>query len=174
MYAIVEASGRQWKVEPGTRLDVNRVSEAVGGFHTLDRVLLAHDGTQLQVGRPVVAGAQVVCEVVDHRLGPKVISYHFRRRENWRKTVGHRQQLTRLLVKDIVLAGQPAASRAKAEPVHQEVAAKAPVKPRAQKAAATKASAAADAVVAAAPKRSVVNPAPRLPVVRGEGISHGA
>ena len=126
MYAIVEAGGRQWKVEPGTRLDVNRVSATVGGLHTLDRVLLAHDGTQLKVGRPVVAGAQVVCEVVDHRLGPKVISYHFRRRENWRKTVGHRQQLTRLLVKDIVLAGQAA---------QQESAAKTPAKPRAKAAA---------------------------------------
>lgn len=101
MYAIIEFSGRQWKVEPGSRLDVNRVGGAVGQPYAVDKVLLAHDGTRAQVGQPYVPGAKVVCEVVEHRLGPKVISYKFRRRENWRKTRGHRQPLTRLLVKDI-------------------------------------------------------------------------
>jgi len=62
---------------------------------------MAHDGSQLRLGQPYVAGMAVTCEVLEHRLGPKEISYHFRRRENWRKTVGHRQQLTRLLVKAI-------------------------------------------------------------------------
>ena len=101
MYAVVEVGGRQWKVQPGTRLDVNRLATEVGKPHLVDRVLLAQDGQQIQVGRPYLQGAKVVCEVVEHRLGPKTISYHFRRRENWRKTVGHRQPLTRLLVKEI-------------------------------------------------------------------------
>ena len=119
MYAVVEASGRQWKVEPGMRLVINRVSSPVGSQHTLDRVLFAHDGMHAKVGRPYVEGAQVICEVVEHGLGPKTISYHFRRRENWRKTVGHRQPLSRLLVKDIVLSGAaepPTASAATQEP----------------------------------------------------------
>lgn len=118
MYAIIELGGRQWKVEPGTRLEVNRLAGAAGSTHTVERVLFAHDGAQAQVGRPYVPGAQVVCEVVEHRQGPKVISFHFRRRENWRKTVGHRQPLTRLIVKDILLstttasASEPAAMAA--------------------------------------------------------------
>ena len=117
MYAIIEVGGRQWKVEPGTQLDVNRVPSEVGSTHTVDRVLLAYDGEEVKVGRPYLAGAQVVCEVLTHRLGPKEISYHFRRRENWRKTVGHRQPLTRLVVKDIVLAGgPPKAKTVKARP----------------------------------------------------------
>lgn len=103
MYAIIEVGGRQWKVEPGTRLEVNRVPAKVGATHTVERVLLAHDGRTLQVGRPYLEGAKVVCEVVAHPRGPKTISYHFRRRENWRKTVGHRQDLTRLVVKDLLL-----------------------------------------------------------------------
>ena len=110
LYAIVELSGRQWKVEPGTRLEVNRVVTEIGAQHVVERVLFAHDGQQAQVGRPYVAGAKVVCEVIEHRRGPKVISYHFRRRENWRKTVGHRQSLTRLVVKDIVLSSPVAGS----------------------------------------------------------------
>jgi large subunit ribosomal protein L21 len=112
MYAVIEAGGHQWKVELGTQLDINRVATEVGSPHTLERVLLAHDGAALQIGRPYVEGAKVVCEVIAHRLGVKTISYHFRRRENWRKTVGHRQPLTRLLVKDIFLNGKQASAAA--------------------------------------------------------------
>ena len=103
MYAIIEVGGRQWKVEAGTRLDINRVPTAVGKQHTVERVLLAHDGTELRIGRPYLTGAKVVCEVVEQRRGPKTVSYHYRRRENWRKTVGHRQDLSRLVVKEITL-----------------------------------------------------------------------
>lgn len=103
MYAIVEAGGRQWKVEPGSRLRINQIATAAGSQQTLDKVLLAHNGSRVQVGRPYVPGASVVCEVLDHRPGPKTIAYHFRRRENWRKTVGHRQPLTTLLVKELKL-----------------------------------------------------------------------
>ena len=114
MYAIVEVGGRQWKVQPGSRLDVNRVPTAVGAQHAVERILLAHDGQQVQVGRPYVQGAKVICEVLAHRLGPKEISYHFRRRENWRKTVGHRQPLTRLVVKEIIVSGATAKPPVKA------------------------------------------------------------
>jgi len=119
MYAVIELGGRQWKVEPGTRLEVNRVPTEIGATHTVERILLAHDGSTLQVGRPYLEGAKVVCEVLEHRRGPKTISYHFRRRENWRKTVGHRQPLTRLVVKDILCAGTAAtpASVTAAKPV---------------------------------------------------------
>ncbi|OGX28467.1 MAG: 50S ribosomal protein L21 [Omnitrophica WOR_2 bacterium RIFCSPHIGHO2_02_FULL_67_20] len=103
MYAVIELGGRQWKVEPGTRLDVHRLAVQAGTTHTVERVLLTHDGQAMRIGRPYVEGAAVVCEVVEHRLGPKVISYHYRRRENWRKTVGHRQKLSRLVVKEVHL-----------------------------------------------------------------------
>jgi large subunit ribosomal protein L21 len=149
MYAVIEVGGRQWKVEPGSRLDVNRVTGDVGATHTVERVLLAYDGESMQVGSPYLAGAAVVCEVVEHRLGPKVISYHYRRRENWRKTVGHRQPLSRLEVKELRLPGgktvkapeksKPApAPRPKAAPAAPTAAAaKAPArKPAAKPAAA--------------------------------------
>ena len=106
MYAIIEFGGRQWKVEPGTRLTINRIPTAVGDQHTVDRVLLAHDGESVRIGRPYVKGAHVVCEVLEHGRGAKVVTYKFRRRENWRRTRGHRQPQTRVLVKDIAL-GKP-------------------------------------------------------------------
>ena len=105
-YAIVEMGGRQWRVEPGTRLDINRINGEVGSQHAVDQVLLARDGDRVEIGRPFVSGATVVCEVVEHRKGPKEIAYHFRRREQWRKTVGHRQPLTRLIVKEIQLGNR--------------------------------------------------------------------
>ena len=136
MYAIIELGGRQWKVEPGTRLDVNRVSAEVGGELPVERILFAQDGREMHVGRPYVQGAKVICEVLEHRLGPKVISYYFRRRENWRKTVGHRQPLSRLLVKEILVAGAREAA------VKSEPSVAAPVKkaraPRATATAAAK------------------------------------
>ena len=129
IYAIIELGGRQWKVEPGTRLEINRLASAIGSQLGVEQVLLAYDGAKAYVGRPYVPGAQVICEVLEHRLGPKVISYHFRRRENWRKTVGHRQPLTRLVVKDILLTGTPASAEPVAEAVTTGV-----LKPRATKA----------------------------------------
>ena len=106
MYAIVELGGRQWKVEPGSRLEVNRLDVPVGKKHEVTSVLLTQDGTDVKIGKPYVSGARVVCEVLEHPLGPKVISYHYRRRENWRKTRGHRQRLTQLLVKEIAATGK--------------------------------------------------------------------
>ena len=101
MYAIVELSGRQWKVEPGSRLTVNRVGGKVGSQQTVDRVLLASNGTTVQIGSPYCKGVKVVCEVLTHERGPKTLTYKFRRRENYRKTRGHRQEVSTLLVKDI-------------------------------------------------------------------------
>ena len=103
MYAIVETSGRQWRVEPGVQLVVNQLSGEVGSQHVLDRVLLASDGSATRIGQPYLSGAQVLCEILEHRKGPKTISYKFRRRENYRRIRGHRQLLTKLLVKDISL-----------------------------------------------------------------------
>ena len=103
MYAIIEAGGRQWRVQPGTQLAVHRVGSAVGAVHVFDRVLLARDDGTLKIGQPYVAGAKVLCEVLEQTRGPKVISYKFRRRENYRRIRGHRQELTKLLVKEISL-----------------------------------------------------------------------
>jgi large subunit ribosomal protein L21 len=101
MYAIIEAGGRQWKVEPGVQLTINRLAAEVGASHAIERVLLAGDGADVRIGRPYLSGAKVLCEVLEHTKGPKVITYKFRRRENYRKTKGHRQPLTKLLVKEI-------------------------------------------------------------------------
>ena len=102
-YAIVEVSGRQLRVVPGAQVQVDRVAADVGKPHVVSKVLLASDGKHVTIGKPYVAGAKVVCEVLDHPKGPKTISYKFRRRENFRRTRGGRALLTTLLIKGIEL-----------------------------------------------------------------------
>ena len=104
MYAIVQVGGLQHRVSPGETIETNELPTSVGKQVTLDQVLLAQDGKALHVGRPVLKGAKVVCEVASHFRGPKVIAFKFRRRESYKKTKGHRQNLTRLLVKEIKFA----------------------------------------------------------------------
>lgn len=104
MYAIVQVGGLQHRVSPGDTIETNELPTPVGKQVTLDQVLLAQDDQQLHIGRPTIKGATVLCEVATHVRGPKLIAFKFRRRESYKKTKGHRQRLTRLLVTEITLA----------------------------------------------------------------------
>ena len=103
MYAIVEILGQQFKVEQGKRLFVHRMNEAERGSTVeFDKVLLVDNDGAVIVGSPVVEGAKVVCEVVSHVRGEKVIVFHKKRRKGYRKRNGHRQDFTELTIKEIV------------------------------------------------------------------------
>ena len=106
MYAIVEMQGFQYRVEAGKKLFVNRIAELGKGAEvTFEKVLLVENNGEVTVGAPVVAGAKVVCEVLDNECrGEKVLVFHKKRRKGYRKLNGHRQDLTNLVVKEIVLA----------------------------------------------------------------------
>lgn len=85
------------------KLFVHRMNEAeVGSTVEFDRVLLVDNEGTVTVGTPVVEGAKVVCEVVSHLKGDKVIVFHKKRRKGYRKRKGHRQSFTELKVKEIV------------------------------------------------------------------------
>lgn len=103
MYAIVEILGQQFKVEQGKRLFVHRMNEAERGSTVeFDKVLLVDNDGAVTVGSPVVEGAKVVCEVVSHVRGEKVIVFHKKKRKGYRKRNGHRQDFTELTIKEIV------------------------------------------------------------------------
>ncbi|MFM2292456.1 MAG: hypothetical protein RIS29_2269 [Bacteroidota bacterium] len=103
MYAIVEILGQQFKVEAGKRLFIHRMNEAERGAQVeFDKVLLIDNEGAITVGAPVVAGAKVVCEVISHVRGEKVIVFHKKRRKGYRKRNGHRQDFTELFIKEIV------------------------------------------------------------------------
>ncbi|KGL49764.1 50S ribosomal protein L21 [Porphyromonas cangingivalis] len=103
MYGIVEIQGQQFKVENGQKLFVHHIKNvAQGDTVEFDRVLLLDNGS-VKVGSPVVDGAKVVCEVLDPLVkGEKVLIFHKKRRKGYRKLNGHRQQFTRLAVKEII------------------------------------------------------------------------
>lgn len=103
MYAIVEMQGQQFKVEAGKKLFVNRMEAEKGATVEFERVLLVDNDGKIKVGTPVVKGAKVVCEVLDDECrGEKVLVFHKKRRKGYKKLNGHRQDLTNLIVKEII------------------------------------------------------------------------
>ena len=103
MYAIVEINGQQFKAEQGKKLFVHHIKDAKEGQSVeFDKVLLVDNDGNVQVGAPTVEGAKVVCEVISHVRGEKVIIFHKKRRKGYRKRNGHRQNFTELAIKEIV------------------------------------------------------------------------
>lgn len=105
-YAIVEASGQQFWLQPNRYYDLDRLSADVDSTVTLDNVLLIKDGKGTTLGQPYVKGASVELKVMAHRRGPKLIVYKMRPKKKTRRKNGHRQELTRVMVQSISVAGK--------------------------------------------------------------------
>jgi large subunit ribosomal protein L21 len=101
MYAIVEAGGRQEKVAPGAFVVVDRLQAAPGAEITFDRVLLVETDAGVVAGKPYVAGATVTAIVEAQTQGKKIRVFKTKRRKQYRRTKGHRSQLTRVRVTSI-------------------------------------------------------------------------
>ena len=100
-YAIIKTGGKQYRVQEGDRVDVEKLDAQVGDTVTLGEVLLVNDGKSTQIGSPTVVGASVQAEVVDQFRAKKVIAFKFKRRKGYHKTKGHRRHLTRLEIKSL-------------------------------------------------------------------------
>lgn len=101
MYAVLETGGKQYRVAAGDTLEVERLPGEAGQTHTFDRVLLVNQDGQVKVGSPTVTSAAVVADIVEHLRGPKKIAFKMKRRKGYHRTVGHRQELTRVAIKEI-------------------------------------------------------------------------
>jgi len=101
-FAVVQTGGKQYKVSPGTVLEVETLPIAAGETVELDRVLLVARGDQVTVGTPTVAGAKVLATVTEHDRGDKIIVFKYKAKTRYRVKTGHRQNLTRLTVNEIV------------------------------------------------------------------------
>ena len=101
MYAIVNINGVQTRVEPDAVIQVPRLTGEPGAHLTFDQVLLVADGDSLAVGQPYVKGASLTAEVVEHLRVPKIRIFKYKRRNDYRKRRGHRDDLTRLRVTGI-------------------------------------------------------------------------
>ncbi len=103
MYAVFRTGGKQFRAEPGGTLRVPTLDAEAGDTITFDEVLLTSDGEDVSVGTPIVDGAAVRAEVVDHGRGKKVIVFKRKRRKGYRRKQGHRQGYTEIRVDEIVV-----------------------------------------------------------------------
>jgi len=103
MYAVLETGSKQYRVSAGDTLEIERLAIEAGQLVTFDRVLLVNNDGKLSVGGPTVANATVTADVVSHIRGEKKIAFKMKRRKGYHKTIGHRQELTVVKIKEIKL-----------------------------------------------------------------------
>jgi len=115
MYAVVTTGGKQYRVEAGSELVIERLAADDGASVTFDRVLLVGDGDAVTIGTPTVEGASVSGTVLREELGPKLIIFKFKQKATYRRTRGHRQHLVRVRIDEINASGKKAA-KADAKP----------------------------------------------------------
>jgi len=144
MYAVVKTGGKQYKVAKDDKIVVDRLEAEAGSNLVLDQVLMVANGDQVDVGAPTVKDAVVGATVLRHTRGDKIMVFRRKRRKNFRRIRGHRQDLTLLQITDIAPDGKlKAAKPAEAKkPAAKPTEAKKPAadKPAAKKAPAKKAS----------------------------------
>lgn len=101
MYAIVETGGKQYRVEEGRAVRVEKLPVEKGEEVVFDRVLFFSDGTETKVGRPFVEGCRVKGRVMQQGRGRKIVVFKYKPKKNYRRKKGHRQPFTEVLIKKI-------------------------------------------------------------------------
>ncbi|MBN2553971.1 MAG: 50S ribosomal protein L21 [Spirochaetales bacterium] len=101
MYALVEIKGKQYKAAEGSLLKVDRFDTQPGDQVEFDSVLLVSDEQKVQVGQPYVKGVKVKAVVEEHGRDKKILVFKYKKRKNYRRTRGHRQQFSLLRVQEI-------------------------------------------------------------------------
>jgi large subunit ribosomal protein L21 len=100
-YAVIASGGKQHKVAVGDRIRVEKLAAAVGDTVTFDEILAVKSGEELQVGRPTIKGARVVARVVEQDKAKKILIFKKKKRKQYRRTRGHRQDFTAVVVEEI-------------------------------------------------------------------------
>ena len=106
-YAVFKTGGKQYRVKPGDILDVEKLPLEVDSAAEFENVLAVSDGGEVVFGSPYVAGAKVLAQVQSQYQDRKIVVFKYKRKTRYRRKKGHRQEYTRLLVKDIQLAPAP-------------------------------------------------------------------
>jgi large subunit ribosomal protein L21 len=103
MYAIVETGGKQYKVTRGDLIKVEKINGEVGEKVEIDRVILIKGEEGIKLGTPTVSGAKVVGKIRSHGKGEKIVIFKYKRRKNYRRKQGHRQDHTWLEIENIII-----------------------------------------------------------------------
>lgn len=101
MYAVLETGSKQYRVVAGDTLEIERLAVDAGKPFTFDRVLMVNKDGNVTIGAPTVTGATVVADVIEHIRGEKKLTFKMKRRKGYHKSIGHRQELTIVKVKEI-------------------------------------------------------------------------
>ncbi len=101
MYAIVNTGGKQYKIQQGDVLRVEKIPGEVGSPVSFDKVLMFSDGENFNIGRPVLDNVAVKGHIVDQGKGKKIIVFKYKRRKRYRRKLGHRQQYTEIKIDSI-------------------------------------------------------------------------
>lgn len=101
MYAIIETGGKQYRVEEGDILRVEKLNVEAGEKAVFDKVLMVVDGENVQVGNPYIEGRSVEATVNEHAKGKKIVIFKYKAKKNYRKKQGHRQPYTEVKIDKI-------------------------------------------------------------------------
>lgn len=127
MYAVIKTGGKQYRVQPDDILEIERLPGEAGDILEFDQVLMLSGDSGFEIGTPVIAGALVAAELVEQTRGDKIKIFKKKRRKHYRRTMGHRQDLSQIRITEILTGG--------AKPTKTAAAKKAPAKSVAKKAA---------------------------------------
>ena len=126
-YAIAETSGQQFWFEVDKYYDIDRLNAKEKDKIILDKILLIKEKDTVSIGRPYIKNAKIELEVVSHKRDKKIIVYKMRPKKKTRRKMGHRQELTRVMVKSIKIGNSTPKASSKKETVKKET------KPKSQK-----------------------------------------
>jgi large subunit ribosomal protein L21 len=101
MYAVLETGSKQYRVAAGDTLEIERLAIEAGKPVTFDRVLMLSQDGKVTVGSPTITGASVAADVIEHIRGEKRLTFKMKRRKGYHKSIGHRQELTVVKIKEI-------------------------------------------------------------------------
>jgi len=120
LYAIAETSGQQFWFEVDRYYDIDRLNAKEKDKITLEKVLLLKDKNSITIGQPYIKDAKIELEVVSHKRDKKILVYKMRPKKKTRRKMGHRQELTRVMVKSISVVKSSPKSSSKKEAVKKE------------------------------------------------------
>lgn len=136
MFAVIKTGGKQYRVTSGDVLKIEKLAGEAGDILEFTEVLMVGEGASATIGKPFVEGALVTAEVADQGRGRKIIAFKKRRRQNSKRTIGHRQHFTTVTISEILTGGAKPSKKAAAKPAVKKAAPKAETKAPAKKAAA--------------------------------------
>ena len=117
LYAIAETSGQQFWFEVNKYYDIDRLNAKEKDKVILEKILLIKDKDKVSIGKPYIKNAKIELEVISHKRDKKIIVYKMRPKKKTRRKMGHRQELTRVMVKSISIAKSSAKTTSKTEAI---------------------------------------------------------